>query len=95
MRLVVDNVPTKLKSAMTEILRLLSNPNVYYRVQESPSLEPIKIDQVHILTPYLRHNFIFASLLRPEFSSDFPFDFPVKILWTYTFHITPAHRPSL
>jgi hypothetical protein len=74
----VDNVPINLKRGMTEIIRLLSNPNVYYRVQKSPPVEPININQVHILTLYLRHSFILSFILRPEFSSDFPFDFPSR-----------------
>jgi hypothetical protein len=68
-------------SASQQILHLLWNPKVHYRVHKSPSPVPIlsQMNFVHTLQPVSLSTLILSSLINPGFSSGhFPSRFPTK-----------------
>jgi hypothetical protein len=77
-------------AATQELLSILWNPKVHYRVHKSPPLVPIlsHIDPVHTIPSYLRSILVLFTHLRLGLPSGlFSSGFPTNIL--YAFHFSP------
>jgi hypothetical protein len=78
-------------SASQDVIYILYNPNVHYRVRNSPPLVPIlsQINSVHALPSFLRFNKVLPSTLGLP-SGLFPSGFPPKSSMHY---FSPPYVP--
>jgi hypothetical protein len=75
-------------AATQELLSILWNPKVHYRVHQSPPLAPIlsNINPIHTIPSYRRSILILSTHLRFDLPSRlFPSGFPTNILYAFLF----------
>jgi hypothetical protein len=84
-------------AATRELLGILRNPKVHYRIQKGPQLVPIlsKTDPVHTIPSYARSIILWPTHLHLGLPSClFPSGFPTNILYTFLIFTIRATCPD-